>query len=186
MSNLSATLKSLLERNEMTPAQLARASDVSEPKLSRWVNDTQTYISDEDLEALATHISDKPRERAELIVARLKDNLTGPGSEFVDISIAGRALREDPAVHLAKLPVVLQEAIPLFVANWKDDDVRNMIVGLKNLLQRGDCRIDLPLNSVPKTDTSRKGHGDTKLLNKRVAEAFARDQEKRENRDRQK
>jgi transcriptional regulator with XRE-family HTH domain len=140
MSNLSTTLQSLLERKSMSPAELSRASGVAEPKISRWLNDTQTYISDDDLESLALQISTNSRERAELVVARLKDNLVGPGSEYVNITIAGAAQPATPREH-ARLPAELQEALPLFVANWKDPDVRNIIVGLKNLLAHGDCAL---------------------------------------------
>lgn len=148
----------------MTPAGLARASGVSEPKLSRWIKGTQMYISDDDLESLAIHITADPKQRAELVVARLKDNLSGSGSEFVQISIAGAPLR-DHSKGLKSLPVALQEAIPLFAENWKDPDVRNMILGLASLLRAGTAQI----NSAGESDNPGKAQStDTAHLVKRA------------------
>ncbi len=142
MSNLATALKTMLARHQMKPAELARLSHVAEPKISRWLGGTQTFISDNDLSALANHLAADRAEKAELVVARMRDVCSGPGSELIQVSIGGKVVREDPALFGKKLSPKMEEAVRAVIENADDPDVRNLVLCIGNLLRKGTARIE--------------------------------------------
>lgn len=73
----------------MTQTELAKATGLSQAHISRLLSDDQRSVSLEDLRNIATNISTKDQERAELIRSHLLDENVGPGSDLIDIIIRG-------------------------------------------------------------------------------------------------
>src|SRR5690606_18470403 len=89
MSHFSVKIEELLNRKKMKAIDLVRLSGVSQPLMSKWLRNDQTYVSLEDLAKLCSAISQDPLEQAELIAAHLEDRKQGPGAENVIITING-------------------------------------------------------------------------------------------------
>lgn len=141
MSNLSKTITKILEERGMKPADLARVSGIAESKLSRWLNGVQKFIDDDDLEKIANAIGGSKRQQAELVVARLRDLLSGPGSELVRVSILGETeqhLREASLPYRAKLPPKWEKVLNILAEHIPDDsDLRSVLEGLANMYEKG-------------------------------------------------
>lgn len=141
MSYFGAKLAELLERRNLRAAEVCRASGIKEAMLSRWVNDTQNFVSLEDMAALCTAISDEPKEQAELIRAHLLDECKGPGHKLIDIRIlnpgTGRALHTDTPIYRVPLSPKLQRAFDVLMEEAvADADVRDTVLGIAAILDR--------------------------------------------------
>lgn len=142
MSYFGTALKEMLDRKSMKANRLATLSGVGQPTISRFISGEQDWVSRDDLHAIAESISDDPKDQAELIRARLKDECHGPGSELLRIEIVGEAEARGPArtQYQFRLPADL-EAHFATLREWviKDANIRDVIEGLGNLLANGDC-----------------------------------------------
>lgn len=151
MSYFGTCLDEQIKAKRMKAVDLANTSKVPESTISRLRNETQPWVSPDDLGRIATAISDDPRVQAQLLRAYLLDQVRGPGSELVEVRISG----EQAAGKLAykvKLSGELEEDFEV-IREWiiKDQDVREIIQRLANLLRSGDCRIKgQPESSKPK------------------------------------
>lgn len=90
MSHLGITIARILEANRKTQKDLAEASGVTRPVISRLISGDQQDMTDENFASLLASITRDQRERAEIIKARCEDARVGPGSELVEISIKGK------------------------------------------------------------------------------------------------
>ena len=137
MSHFGAKLKELLERKQLKAADLARTTKISDALLSKWINGQQTFVSANDLALLCLHISQAPKERAELVKAHLLDELgQAPGSELITVTIRGQASYNEPApaFHDA-LPLQLRRDLELLGReSITDSDVRSVVRGLANMI----------------------------------------------------
>jgi len=128
----------------MSSVQLSKKSGVSEPTISKYRSGDQVWVSADDLTALATGISDDPRDRAGLIKAHLLDECNGPGAELIEIGIRGQhEISEASPAQKIRLPKEAEENFTA-IREWyiKDSNVREIVDGLGNLLRTGDCRIE--------------------------------------------
>jgi transcriptional regulator with XRE-family HTH domain len=153
MSNFGAKLAELLERKQMSAADLSRQTKISDAQISKWTNAKQSFVSTADLAALCDTISTDAREQAELIRARLLDEFQDcPGSELIDVRILsgaeGRALRLDQPPYRVPLPPHLQRAFDIVIPeSVTDPDVRDLILGMAGILSRPHCGEDDATNS---------------------------------------
>ena len=145
MSYFGTVLSELLQRKHMKAVRLSELSGVGRAMISRYISGDQQWVDPEDLDKLSRAISNDPAEQAELIVARLMDECRGAGSELVEITIRGGhgALKEHSPAYAIKLPKEADAAFGI-LREWyaKDQNVRETILGLANLLKSGDCRIE--------------------------------------------
>lgn len=141
MSYFGNALSELLTRKKMRAVRLAELSGVGQPTISRYISGEQTFVSLEDLEAIAGAISDEPMEQAELVRAHLLDECQGPGAQLIDVSVSGHVLREVVTPYQVKLPEDLEQCMAIIREHViKDKNVREIVEGLGNLLRYGDCR----------------------------------------------
>lgn len=160
MSYFGTQLDELLKRKKMKAADLARLSGVGEPTISRYRRGEQIWVDPGDLARLSRTISDRPHEQAELIRARLLDENQGPGSELVRIEISGSELKESPHSYGIRLANDLEQAITVIRENIiKDQNVREIVLALGNLLSSGDCRVpgETAPSSGPAVSASKRG-----------------------------
>lgn len=139
MSYFGTTLKELLQRKGMKAVRLAELSNVSQPTVSRYIRGDQTWVSPDDLVALAEAISNDPKEQAELIRAHLLDECKGPGSQLIDIRIDNEPGAGRPMPSQAfPLPEDLEQCFTV-LRQWviKDRNVREVVEGLGALLTSG-------------------------------------------------
>jgi transcriptional regulator with XRE-family HTH domain len=143
MSYFGAKLAELLERRNLRAAEVCRASGIKEAMLSRWVNDTQNFVSLDDLGALCEAISDDPKEQAELIRAHLLDECPPKqkATKLIDVRIlseqGGRALHTDTTVYRVPLTPKLQRAFDVLMEEAvADADVRDVLLGMASILDR--------------------------------------------------
>lgn len=141
MSYFGNALAELLNRKNMKAVRLAELTGVGQPTISRYINGDQTWVGPEDLDMLASGISENPAEQAELIRAHLLDECHGPGSQLIEISVSGQPVREQQTSYRVKLPKELEEALATIREYViKDKNVRDVVEGLGNLLRTGDVR----------------------------------------------
>lgn len=133
MSNFGVKLAELLEKNRIRAADLSRMSKLSDALISKWINGGQRFVSTEDLATVCSHISSTARDRAELIRARLLDELGAPGSELIAITIRGS--EPVPLPERQVLPRHIQQALDLVGHQaLLDADVRAVLLGLAGIL----------------------------------------------------
>jgi transcriptional regulator with XRE-family HTH domain len=88
MSHLGNAINRLmLERPQLTAAEVARKTRVSTAYISRLRTGERKGISPEVLTRLAAALADTRAERAELIAAHMKDESCGYYPEFIAIRI---------------------------------------------------------------------------------------------------
>jgi DNA-binding Xre family transcriptional regulator len=142
MSYLATVLSDLMISKGLRNVDLATKAGIDPATITRWRSGEQISISDEDLEKVATVISDDPREQAELIVARMKDVCIGPGSEFINIDISGgapMALKESEGSYNVKLPPKVERAFRILRSHvMENKPLRDIIISMANMFQRGD------------------------------------------------
>lgn len=115
---------------------------MSEPKFSRWLNGRQVYVSPEDMALLSVNIAHTDKEKADLIIAHLKDECQGPGAELVEISFKTDfpyILQDTSAMYGAThppLPPKLERAFAVLRENITDPDVRDILLSLADLLSK--------------------------------------------------
>jgi hypothetical protein len=97
MSYLSTALNRLAERHGLKQADFIRDGTLTRSSVSRVFSGDQRNVSDEDFATLLKTFRDK-QTQAELVVARCRDVLNGPGSELVDLAIRGHGPAEKKAV----------------------------------------------------------------------------------------
>lgn len=172
MSYFGTQLEELLKRKNMKAVDLARLSGVGESLISRYRSGEQVWVSPEDLAAIATSISDSNSERAELVRAHLLDEKTGPGSELVRVEVASAPamLKEDFPAYAIRLPEQLERAFQILRENAINDaDVRDVVLGLGNLLSEG--RAPGQVSSVPAAPSRKGRKGRQAEIDRRIAEA---------------
>lgn len=136
MSYFGTTLKSLIQRNKTNARRLSIASGVGTSIISRLINGEQLRAKKEDLEKLTKAISEDPDERAELIAARLKDEIGGFGNQLVDITPRGKAWKETAPDHKIKLPADVEadfETLRLWCQH--DQQVCDVVRSIASLLR---------------------------------------------------
>jgi len=136
MAYFSQKLQELLDRNEMSQTDLAKATNLSQAHISRLLSDDQRSVSLDDLRAIATNISTLDRERAELIRAHLLDECVGPGSELIDIIING-SRRQASVLNDAPAPPLsprMERVFQILREQSEDKHLRVVLEGLVDLL----------------------------------------------------
>lgn len=138
MSNFGAKLEELIGRANTTCAEISRASNTTEGLMSRWIRGRQTYVSHKHLESLSTVISSDPAISAELIMAHLRDENVGQGSELIKIEIKGGSkLKEDTTPYYVGLPPKIQNELGLIgQVALRDPDMRSMLTTLSKLASK--------------------------------------------------
>ena len=87
MSYFSTALKRIAERNGIRQADIVRESGLTRSHVSRLFTGDQKMVYDADVSAILRVFRRNPREQAELVAARCMDVRTGPGAEWVEITI---------------------------------------------------------------------------------------------------
>ena len=154
MSYFGRALEGLLERKQMKAVRLAELSGVSQSVVSRLITGDQKSPSAEDMDRLQRALSSDPVDQAELLRAHLLDECHGPGASRIDIVVKGEppALYEQPAPYLVKLPADIEESLNIIREHViRDQNVREIIEGLGNLLKSGDCRTSAELHDSAAT-----------------------------------
>lgn len=108
----SNVLKLLMERNEVSGADIFKRTAVSESKVSMWKNGRQLFIEPEDMAKLTKAVSTSKGERAQLISAWLQDfkERCGDGQELISITI-----NDNQGTHIF-------ESAPAFPSNLSGTD----------------------------------------------------------------
>lgn len=129
MSYFSSEMNRLMTAKKMLPSDVSRAAGISEPTISRWLNDKQHAVRPEALERLCQVLGTTKREQAGLIRARLLDQCYGQGADLIHIQI-GR----EPVLFLDSskrpLPGRLEAAFEVLRENFEDADLQQVILGL--------------------------------------------------------
>lgn len=95
MSYLADELERQMEIAAMSGPQLAeRTKKISASQIYNWLNSVQTSIGQEQMESLASALSQDPVMNAHLVKAHLLDERFGPGSELVRVEIDGNELKD--------------------------------------------------------------------------------------------
>jgi len=138
MSNFGAKLAELLARNKMRAAELARITNLNDSLVSKWINGQQVFVSNSDLAKITGAISALPKEQAELIKAHLMDEMSGPGSEMIEIRIKGQvslAQKESATPYVTPLPLKIQRALEILGREAVTDaDVRGILISMAHLV----------------------------------------------------
>jgi len=145
MSNFGAKLVEIMERRDLTAAEISRNCGVSQPLISKWVNGQQSFVSADDLRQISNYITNQPSERAELVRAHVLDEIMVPGGELLSITILGKpTIKHEEHAYWAALPLKLQRALEVLGKEAVGDvDVRAVLLSLANL-----CAPEL-LSSAP-------------------------------------
>lgn len=146
----------------MRASELARLTRLNDSLISKWINGQQTYVSNDDLAKIASSLTNQPREQAEIVRAHLLDEMTGPGSDLIDIRIRGQVsyAKEESPPYLSALPLKLQRAFDLLMQeSITDADVRAVIMGLAGTLRREEVVQDR-LTPSDRLDASKLGNAD--------------------------
>jgi DNA-binding Xre family transcriptional regulator len=139
MSNFGAKLAEMLERRKMSQTELARTANLSDALISKWMTGQQSFVSQQYLANICLSISPNPSERAEIIRAHLLDEMTGPGSEMIDISIKGRISSVKTADQSGRsaLPLRMQRMLEILGReSLTNADLRGILHGLAEMLTR--------------------------------------------------
>lgn len=143
MSYFGTALKALLDQKGMKAVRLAEISGVSQPTISRYIRGDQGWVAPDDLAKICGAITNKPVEQAELLRARLLDELHGPGSGLVRVEIVGETFHDRlQRLHpqTVQLPKDLEEALNVIRESIiHDPDVEDVIRGLGRLLAKPHC-----------------------------------------------
>lgn len=141
MSYLAEEFENLLKENKLRPADVARTSGITEAAISRLRSGAQSYMSSEYLEKIAAAIGSSPMIHARLLRARMLDDCSGPGRDYITIEIRGEKiprLKEDGPAYAIKLPPKLDAAMRTIAQHLASDtELKNIILGLGNLYARG-------------------------------------------------
>lgn len=140
MSFLATALTDLMARRGMKNVELANKTGIDPATITRWKNGEQVSITDEDLVKVAEALSDEPREQAEVVAARMKDVCLGPGSQLIELHISGSPeMRNSAGPYIVPLPPKVERAFEILrEAVTKDKATRDTLIGLANILSKGD------------------------------------------------
>lgn len=140
MSNFATALDALMVQKNLNQAELSRLSGIPQAQISRFINNPNQWISDDDFERLC-EVFKKLSDQANLVHARLLDHLGTmrvPGSKLVKITIEGEStVKEDSAPYQTKLPPKLDKDVQTIIDHISSDRlVREMISSLAVHLRR--------------------------------------------------
>jgi len=140
MSYLANAIQGLLGDKKMTAADLARAAELTEAQISRLRTATKVRASDEDLIAIAKGFGGSAKTHAQLLYARLNDDLSGPGAQFISItlklSIPNKTAQAVPPSR--PLPPGLQSDIDTIIQQLPDNRTAREMVHSIARLCRGE------------------------------------------------
>jgi len=104
MSHLANAIEQLLTEHTKTAAAVCHASGLTAAQLSRLRNGHQAWVSPGDLLSLATgicldtHLS-AVEAHARLLHARLQDDCTGPGAQFLRLELLSQIPSSTPVAN---------------------------------------------------------------------------------------
>jgi len=132
MTCLSQTLQSVLDRNDLSAADLARKGQLQQSLLSRLRSGKRFTLTKVNFQRLLGAFSNK-QDQADLVAAHLEDERFGPGSEFVKIFIERTGGKLEPVAPLAprSLELLLKDLNQLAQTR---PAVRTILVALHELL----------------------------------------------------
>lgn len=91
-SHLSATLREVLGKSGLRPADICRSSGMTNSFFSRFFSGRQSFVSNDDLKRITTALPAK--HRASIVRARLLDMASElkdiPGSDRIDVRVSIR------------------------------------------------------------------------------------------------
>lgn len=99
MSYLSDEMDRLLEKHHQSVDDVAAKCGINRGVLYLWKRGQQTSISEEQLSLLAPALSSEILDQAALVLAHLRDEKFGPGSELVEVSLVNPELNDRPAAR---------------------------------------------------------------------------------------
>lgn len=147
MSFLASQLNALLKEKNLRAIDLARASGLSRALISKIANGEQIWVSPDVLQKLARGIDPNPAilpaTHALLLRSHLMDECSGPGKDFIEISIrskarAGKDLQTMESLSDVKLPPKFEAYMKLIARNiGSDANVRRIVTALGGLLDEG-------------------------------------------------
>jgi transcriptional regulator with XRE-family HTH domain len=115
MSYLGIKLQQVAQENSRSQREIADAAGLTKSHIHRIFSGAQKFVTDEDFAAITSATATSQRERAEIVAARARDVINGPGADLVEVTVKGKppnekkdALAEAAAV---KLPHDLERAI---------------------------------------------------------------------------
>lgn len=131
MSYFGAKLNEYLEANGMKQTQLASMTGISQGQISIIVNGEQRWVSPETMELICNAFPISTKEKAELIRAHLLDECHGPGSELIEIKIAGKP----PAFYDKPEPLApgIEKALDIIRKNTHNKELRDILISLAKL-----------------------------------------------------
>jgi hypothetical protein len=94
MSHLGIALQRVAQDNSRTQREIAQKTNLGTSHIHRVFSGAQKFVTDEDFAAIVAATANNTRERAEIVAARAKDVINGPGSELVEVNIKGKAPSE--------------------------------------------------------------------------------------------
>lgn len=139
MGKFATVLNEIMERKELTGAELSEASGLLPSLISTLRSGERDWLSNSDMEKLLAAISNGT-DRAELLKARLLDQMVGPGSELLDVVV--RTGYEAEALHdrkrnAVRLPSRYRKAIDCIETALQDDhDLQELILYLAKIYCR--------------------------------------------------
>lgn len=136
MSYLAAALTKLMDARGLKNVELANTTGIDQATISRWRNGLQKSITDEDLSKLSHALAQDRREQAEILAARMKDVGVGPGSEFIQVLVAGEAITETGTATEKKLSPQMERSFEILRRHVDDVDLRNIILHLATAFER--------------------------------------------------
>jgi DNA-binding Xre family transcriptional regulator len=107
--NIANVLNQILNEKDMTAAELARTSGVTQAQISRLRTGEQIWINPKDMFVIAKalageHRSELPKIHARLLYAHLCDECTGLGAKLISIEL--RSASESKPVVTREEPVL--------------------------------------------------------------------------------
>lgn len=144
MCHMAITVNQLIAASNLKAADLSRMSGITESAVSRVRQGVQVWVSPETVTAMAQAFAKNIQGEsfqtihARLLLARLRDECSGPGAKLVQIELVSEPEKADDGVAETRLPPVLppriQENLDIIAGRIsKCRHVRNLIENIANL-----------------------------------------------------
>lgn len=162
-------LAELIAVNQTSQSELAKRTGLSQAHISRLISDDQRAVSLEDLKLISVNLTAQPFQRAELVRAHLLDRCHGPGSDLIEIRIAGEnssGVRPGPV----PLPAKIERVFERLRANYQDKRLQTILEGLAALYEES---VNSSADTVPAGDTEHIAVESLKAAGRRPARATA-------------
>lgn len=136
MVYFSRVLDRIMTAGKLRNVELSRRSGVDEGTISRLRNASQN-LDFGTLEKIVRHAADDDENRADLLAAFIKDKVEHiPGANLIHIGLREQPMHDEAIKDsMPPLPPDMQRAFRTLAANWKDENLRSLLVSLAEMFE---------------------------------------------------